>query len=169
MDIESQRREQESDHRHLTTRETVRAAIVDLVTVAQHEILICAPQLEAAFYNRADVAQALGHFIARRTGNRIRILVEDSELLLQADVRLVELTRRFSDLILIRQLGELHQGLAEMFIVVDAQSCLHQRDIGAVDATYDFHAAQLAMPLARRFETLWAASDLLPGLHPFRL
>ena len=157
------------EHRHITTREALRAAAVDLVAGARREVLICSPMLEATFYNRADLAQTFGQFIARRAGNRIRIVVEDGEHMLQADVRLVELARRFSDLILIRRLGELHHGLAEMFIVADGKSCLHQRDLTSVDATCDFHAAHLADPLARRFETLWAGSDPLPDLHPFRL
>ena len=159
----------QTEHRHLTDREALRTAAVDLVAGARREVLICSPMLEATLYNRADLTQALGQFIARRAGNRIRIIVEDGEHMLLADVRLVELARRFSDLILIRRLGELHHGLAEMFFVADAKSCLHQRDITTVDATCDFHCAHLADPLARRFETLWAASEPLPGLHPFRL
>ena len=125
--------------------------------------------LDPAIYNRAALTDALGHFIARRASNRIRLVVENTEHMLLAGVRLVELTRRFSDMILIRRLGEPHRGLAEMFLVADGESCLHQRDIAAIDATLDFHAPHLATPLARRFEAIWAASEPAPGLHPFRL
>lgn len=169
MDTDKEVAQAGKEHRHLSTRDSVRCAAVDLLLGARHEVLICAPMLDAAYFNRADLAQALGQFIARRAGNRIRIVVEDGEHMLQADVRLVELARRFSDLILIRRLGEQHHGLAELFIVVDGKSALHQSDITTVDATCDFHTPRLAEPLARRFETLWAASEPLTGLHSFRL
>mgnify|MGYP000188553161 CR=1 FL=1 len=169
MDTDQESVQRNPQHRHVSTRESLRAAAVDLIASARHEVLICAPMLDAAFFNRADLTQSLGQFIARRPGNRIRILVEDAEHMLQTDVRLVELTRRFSDLILIRRLGEQHHGLAELFIVIDKASSLHQNDINTVNATCDFHAPSLADPLARRFEIFWNASEPITGLHPFRL
>jgi len=70
---------------------------------------------------------------------------------------------------LIQRLGEPHHGLTEMFIVADGESCLFQQDIATIDATLDLHAPHLALPLARRFEDIWAASEPAPGLHNFRL
>ena len=169
MDIDKELTTTGKEHRHVNTRDSLRTAAVDLIASARHEVLICAPMLDAGFFNRADLTQALGQFIARRAGNRIRIVVEDTEHMLQTNVRLVELTRRFSDLILIRRLGEQHHGLAEMFIVADKASSLHQNDINSVDATCDFHTPSLADPLARRFDAFWDASEPVTGLHPFRL
>lgn len=169
MNADSQTGSPEKEHRHPTTRDELYSAAVDLVCRARREILICSPTLDPALYNRAALTEALGHFIARRASNRIRIVVEDSEHMLLADVRLVELTRRFSDLILIRRLGEQHHGLAEMFLVADDDNCLHQQDITTIDATVDFHAPRLATALARRFEAIWTASEPVPGLHTFRL
>lgn len=169
MNADSQNDTPEKEHRHPTTRDELYSAAVDLVSRARREILICCPMLDPALYNRAALTEALGHFIARRASNRIRIAIEDSEHMLLADVRLVELARRFSDMILIRRLGEQHHGLAEMFLVVDSENCLHQQDIATIDATLDFHAPRLATPLARRFDAIWAASEPVPGLHTFRL
>lgn len=169
MNADNQTDSPEKEHRHPTTRDELYSAAVDLVNRARREVLICSPMLDPALYNRVALSEALSHFIARRASNRIRIAIEDSEHMLLADVRLVELTRRFSDMILIRRLGEQHHGLAEMFLVADAEHCLHQQDIATIDATLDFHAPRLATPLAHRFETIWAASEPVPGLHSFRL
>ena len=169
MNTDSQTGTPEKEHRHPATRDELYSAAVDLVTRARREILICSPMLDPALYNRATLTEAFGHFIARRASNRIRVVVEDTEHMLLADVRLVELTRRFSDMILIRRLGEQHHGLAEMFLVADGDNCLHQQDMATIDATVDFYTPRLASPLARRFEAIWAASEPAPGLHPFRL
>ncbi len=157
------------EHRHPVTRDGLQVAAVDLITQARREIVICSPALDPALFNRSALAEALGHFIARQARCRARIVVEDTEHMLLSSVRLVELARRFSDLILIQRLGEAHHGLTEMFIVADSESCLYQQDTAVIDATLDLHAPQLAVPLARRFEDIWAASEPAPGLHNFRL
>lgn len=157
------------EHRHPTTREDLRSAAVDLIALARRELVICSPALDPALYNRAALGEALGHFIARQARCRVRIVVEDTEHMLQGSVRLVELARRFSDLILIQRLGEPHHGLTEMFMVADSESCLYQPDITTINATLDLHAPQLALALARRFEDIWSASEPVPGLHGFRL
>jgi hypothetical protein len=156
------------EHRHLKTRDDLRVAVMDLFAQARREIAICSPALDPALYNRAALTDALGHFIARQARCRARIVVEDTEDMLLSSVRLVELARRFSDMILIQRLGEPHHGLTEMFIVADGESCLFQQDIATIDATLDLHAPHLALPLARRFEDIWAASEPAPGLHNFR-
>jgi hypothetical protein len=151
------------------TRDELRVAAVDLIARARREIVICSPALDPALYNRASLAEVLGHFIARQARCRVRIVVEDTEHMLQNSVRLVELARRFSDMILIQRLGEPQRGLTEMFIVADNESCLYQQDITVIDARFDVQAPHLALPLARRFEDIWAASEPAPGLHSFRL
>jgi len=157
------------EHRHVTTRDDLRVAAVDLIAQARREIVICSPALEPALYSRAALAEALGNFIARQTRGRARIVVEDTEHMLLSNTRLVELARRFSDIILIQRLGEPHHGLTEMFIVADSESCLYQQSTAVIDATLDLHTPHLAVPLARRFEDIWAASEPVPGLHSFRL
>jgi len=169
MNCHSQSTIPAKEHRHVTTRDDLRVAAVDLIAQARREIVICSPALEPALYNRAALAEALGHFIARQTRGRARIVVEDTEHMLLSNTRLVELARRFSDIILIQRLGEPHHGLTEMFIVADSESCLYQQSTAVIDATLDLHTPHLAVPLARRFEDIWAASEPVPGLHSFRL
>lgn len=159
----------EKEHRHPTTRDALREAATALVAQARRELMICCPSLDPTLFNRAILAEALSRFIARQPRCRVRIVVEDTEHMLLSNVRLVELARRFSDLILIQRLGEPHHGLTELFMVADGTSCLRQQDVTVMDATLDLQAPQLSAPLARRFEEIWAASEPVPGLHTFRL
>lgn len=158
-----------TEHRHPQTREALHAAMLDLVRTARHELEIVAPALDATLWNSAAMGAALGQFIARHARNRARIVVEDTEHMLTTCTRPVELARRFSDLLLIRRLGEAHHGLAGMFAVADRENCLIQPDIAAIDATFDLGAARIAVPYLRRFEEIWDASEPVPGLHGFRL
>lgn len=156
-------------HRRLQTREALRAALVGLVTSTRSEFALVAPMLDSSIWNSAAMGEALGHLVARSSRHRTRIVVEDTEFLLTACPRLVELTRRFSDLILIRRLGEPHRGLNEMFAIADRHSCLAQTDLGTLDAMLDLNAPRITAPYLQRFEDIWAAAEPAPGLHGFRL
>jgi hypothetical protein len=158
-----------TEHRHPRTRDDLHTAMVDLVNTARYDFAIVTPALDAAVWNRAAMGEAVGHFVARHAGNRARIVVEDTDQLLTGCVRLVELARRFSDLILIRRLGEPHRGLREMFAVADRGHCLAQPDVSRVDATLDLAAPGVAAPFLQRFEEIWTAAEIAPGIHGFRL
>ena len=158
-----------TEHRHPQTRESLRAATLDLVRAARHELEIVAPALDATLWNSAAMGEALAGFVAGHARNRARFVVEDTEHMLATCTRLVELARRFSDLLLIRRLGEVHHGLSSMFAVADREGCLVQQDVAAVDGTFDLGAPRLAAPYRRRFEEIWDASEAVPGLHGFRL
>jgi hypothetical protein len=156
-------------HSHPDTRETLRAAQLELVRSARHELRIVTPALDAAAFNGSAMAEALGRFIAGHRRNRARVVVEDTEHMLQTCTRFVELARRFSDLLIVRRLGEPHHGLREMFMVADHDSCLYQPDVALVDATLDLHIPKEAGALGQRFEEIWASAEPAPGLHHFRL
>lgn len=158
-----------ADHRRLQTREALRGALIELVNSARSELALVTPTLDSSIWNSAAMGEALGHMLARSSRHRTRIVVEDTEFMLATCPRVVELARRFSDLILIRRLGEPHRGLNEMFAVADRNSCLVQADFGTIDATLDLAAPRTAAPLVQRFEEFWAAAEPAPGLHGFRL
>lgn len=159
----------QAEHRHPDTRESLRQAALALVQSARRELMVVSPVLDAALWNSAAMGEALGRFISRSRNNHARLVVEDTEHMLVTCTRLVELARRFSDLLLIRRLGEPHRGLNQMFMIADGDSCIVQQDIGVMNATLDLHKPQVVAPLAVRFEEIWGAADPAPGLHIFRL
>lgn len=161
--------ETSGEHWHPTTRDALHQAVLDIVARARHEILLCTPVLDPAIYNTAAFGDGLAHFIALNARNHARIVVEDTESMLASCTRLVGFARRFSDLVLIRRLGESHHGMRQMFIVADNENCLLQQDVGVFNATLDFQSRRQAGPLVQRFEQIWDATDPAPGLHGFRL
>jgi hypothetical protein len=167
--MNTQNFDEAASHRRLQTREALRGGLIELVNSARSELALVAPMLDSSIWNSAAIGDALGHLLARSSRHRTRIVVEDTEFLLTGCPRLVELTRRFSDLILIRRLGEPHRGLNEMFAIADRNSCLTQPDIGTLDATLDLVTPRAAAPYLQRFEDIWAAAEPAPGLHGFRL
>lgn len=156
-------------HRHPDTRDTLREALLELVRAARRELRLVSPVLDPIVFRDNRVADELGHFLARHAGNRILMVVEDTDEMLTTLPRLVELARRFADLFLVRRLGEAHHGLNKMFAVADHSGCLVQPEITRIDATLDLAAPHQAIPLARRFDEIWAGAEPVPGLHMFKL
>lgn len=156
-------------HRHPNSRESLRAALLELVRAARSGLRLVSPVLDPIVFRENAVTDEFGHFLARRAGNRILMIVEDTEQMLITLPRLVDLARRFSDLFLLRRLGESQHGLSKMFAVADRAGCLVQPDVGRFDATLNLNAPHQAIPLVRQFEEFWAGADSVPGLHMFKL
>lgn len=159
----------EPRHTHPKTLAGLHEALLEVAKQAHHELAFAAPALDAALWNGAAMRESLGHLIARQPRNRIRIVLVDTEHMLTTCERLVDLARRFSDLLMIRRVGEPHLGLSEMFAIADQRSIVVQRDVRLVEATLDVESPRAAAPYVQRFEEIWQASEPVPGLHGFRL
>jgi hypothetical protein len=160
---------EEGAHNHPRTRESLHRSVLEVIHRARHELLICSPALDVALFNSTALHGGLSRFLTTRARNRARIVIEDTEQMLESCVRLVELARRVSDLLQIRRLGEAHHGMTELFVIADRETCLRQQDITRTDATVDFETPRVAAPLAQRFDEIWDASEPVPGLQGFRL
>ena len=70
-----------------------------------------------------------------------------------------------SDFIHIRQVGEEHTGMQDMFILVDHSGYLHQQDVARHECLVDFNGRNKAMALANRFEEMWEHGVLVPAIR----
>lgn len=149
----------------LKSREDIRDAIAALIGLARRDIVVFAPQMEAFFFNGAQLGGMLASFAAKHPQNRARLLVEDAAQVLRDNDRLVGLCRRFSEFIQLRQVGEEHRGYRELFLIVDGVSYLHQPDITEPECVVEPAGRKYCVDVKRRFELMWDRSEPLPGLH----
>jgi hypothetical protein len=156
-----------AEHHRLKTREEARTAIAALLQHAQRRILIFAPQLDAYYFNTAQLAQLIGEYVARHRENHLRLLVEDSHQALQHNPRLASLAHRLPDCLRVRQVSEAHRGLRDMFVVADHDAYVQQLDIERYDGIAGAQAPQDTIQLARRFERMWELSE--PPEHAGRV
>lgn len=147
------------EHHRLQTREQARDAIAGVFQLAQRQLLLFAPFLEAHYFNTARVEALIGEFIGRQRDNQLRVLVEDARQALLDNARLTKLAHRLPDCVHIRQVGESHRGLRELFVVADHSGYFHQPQIERADSVTSTHATRTAVQLARRFEQMWEQSE----------
>ncbi len=151
--------------RVLKDRELIRDQLAILVEDARSEISLFAPQLDGQLFNTGRLSRALASFAARQRHGQVRILVEDTAILMRDNDRLVGLRRRLSDFVAIHQVGEEHRGMREMFLVVDHRRYLHQQDITTPELILDIQDSHGATMLANRFEQWWQRSEPITELH----
>lgn len=143
----------------------IREHLALLAEAAQHELAVFAPQLDARLFNTARLSTALAHFVAGHRQRRVRFLVEDGAQALHDNGRVVDLCRRLSDFVDLRQVGEAHRGLREVFVVADRRAYLHQEDTAKPTCVIDPAGRRVALDLATRFESMWEQSEPVAGLR----
>ncbi len=143
----------------------IREHLALLAEAAQHEVMVFAPQLEARLFNTGRLTAALAHFVAGHRHRRVRFLVEDGAQALHDNERVIDLCRRLSDFVDLRQVGEAHRGLREVFLVTDRRAYLHQEDTARPACVIDPAGRRVALDLATRFEAMWEGSEPVEGLR----
>lgn len=143
----------------LRHREQVSVSLADLLGHARHQISVFGPQLDPTLFNVGTITHLLASFAAHHRHNRARFLIEDIDQVRHDNARLIELCRRMSEFVEIRQVGEEHAGLREFFVVVDRGGYLHQGDITRPEFIVDPHGPAEAAELLMRFDSMWARSE----------
>lgn len=157
--------EPKSPRRVIRGRDEIRDQFAVLAEEAKREVALFSPQLDSYFFNNGRFARALASFAARHRHNRARILVEDTSQALRDNDRLVALLRRLSDFLDMREVGEEHRGVRDMFIVVDHGGYLHRQDMSKPECLTNAHDPQEAVQLLRRFNEMWNRSEPIASLR----
>ncbi|MFQ5935165.1 MAG: hypothetical protein ACE5LB_01985 [Acidiferrobacterales bacterium] len=149
---------------HVQSRAEARDIINQLFAQARRQIVIFAPALDGYFFNTSHVGQTLASFAAAHRNNMARVLVEHTSQAVRDNGRLVELCRRFTNFIKMRQVDEDDFGLREMFVIIDNSAYLHQRDVERVDYVAALDAPRDARLLAVKYTRLWERSHSIASI-----
>jgi hypothetical protein len=164
-DPHAQQAETPPTRRTLRDRGEIAAQIATLASQARREIALFAPELDPALFNTAALDHALISLATGHRHNRARLLVEDARQAIRDNPRLVELMRRLSESLDLRQVGEEHAGLRELFVLVDREGYLHQLDLGRPECLLDLHGRREAAELSRRFQEMWDRSEPITSIR----
>lgn len=161
--------QQPAEHHRLHTRDEIRDAVATLFRQAQRQLVIFSPMLDGYYFNTPAIGELLGKFIATHRTNRARILVEDTRQVMRDNARLIRLAQRLPDCLRIRQVGEQHRGMRDMFMVADHSGFLHQENVEVTQSIMGDKAAHEAVRLIGRFEEMWDRSEPIQELSAMGL
>lgn len=151
--------------RDLTTRAEFRDAAAELAQSATLHLDILTFAFEREVYGHTEFVQAVQALATAHRLARIRVLVHSPEWASRSGHRLVELARRLTSFIELRELHEQDKQLTSDVLVADGKALLLRESPDVVAARFYPDDARQAGLWSRRFEGLWAGGEPVQALR----
>lgn len=165
LDLDSLRLGEDAREIRLSTREDNRRVAAALALQATRTLELFSHDLEPELYDQPDFLEAVRLLALRSPRVRIRILLQDAGRAVRDGHRLVELMRRLSSFIEIRQPHHDYQDHPEAFLIVDGTGLLHRRMADRYEGLAGFRMPLRARELGNLFDEIWQRSEPHPDLR----
>lgn len=145
-------------HRQLHTAAEYEAAIDTLVGLAKRRLRIFDYNLEEGGYNTLRRHELLRAFLLANRGNRLEIVLHDTDYLTRFCPRMLNLLRQFSHAVTIQETTPQAKGIYDPFAVADQACYVHRFHYDAPRALFATNDVEGSHALIKRFEEIKAAS-----------
>lgn len=139
----------------VTTQQENHAATLQLLRQARHRICIYAPNLDPSIYHKTDVRDTLRQLATRNHHLKIQILVEDIQKIVQDGHLLIELSRRISSYMQIRNIHPDYTDATQSYLLVDGVGILIREDYNRYEGQIHFNAPLLGKQYQTSFTQAW--------------
>ncbi len=146
----------------LSSRADARHATDLLVEQAGFSLDIFSRDLDPFIYERAPFLQAVSRLCRDNSKSRIRFLVNDPVAAIRRAPRLIEMSRRLSSSIEIRQPHSDYLNYNEAFLVADECGLIHRDFSDRYEGTVNFYAPVEAARKLAYFIEVWERSTTSP-------
>ncbi|HXG27459.1 MAG TPA: hypothetical protein VNJ47_01250 [Nevskiales bacterium] len=151
--------------RELNSHIEFREAACALVRGARLQLNILTYAFEREIYGHPDFVQAVQKLATQHARARVRILIHSPDWASRSGHRLVELARRLSSFIELRELNEQDKQLTGEVLIADENALLYRESPDTMQARYFPDDPRQASPWLRRFEGLWTGGEIVQGLR----
>ena len=155
----------DADPIEVSTSADQRNAALSLINQSKHALTIYSRDLDHAVYDNPELVEAVRQLAIRSRVSEIKILVQNSERIVQQGHRLIELSRRLESLIKIRKVTEEYHHYNGSFLVVDRRGVIHNKTGESYRAIVNFNAPSEAALLLNFFDEVWERSEPDPELR----
>lgn len=146
-------------YKRLETLVDNREAAVAVAAVAKRELALFSHDLEPLLYDKDEFIKTVQALATRSRMSRIRVVSIDPGASIRAGHRLVALAQRFSSYIEVRRAARDHVGLAETWLVADAEAVLFRPVASRYEGYADVHAPFEARQHLKTFEEVWGKAE----------
>jgi hypothetical protein len=153
----------------LDTRADTQHATELMASQVQSTLEIFSRDLDPVLYAREPFLDALNALCHRNRKARIRILVQDPTDAVRRSPRVVELARRLSSSIEIRQPHHDYRHYNEAFLVADGCGLIHRKFADRYEGAANFYAPIQAQRKLDFFTEVWDRSQVHPEFRRLHL
>lgn len=154
--------------RVLSTKDEIRAAIVEIAGQANRCLAILTPDLEPDIYDHEDFLETLKRFVLARSFARIRVLISDPQRVLKNGNRFVDMGRRLNSYIEFRNLKPQFRNRSEAFCIADDIAVVYRARNDSWSGMSDTYEPAVARRYLDLFDELWQACELESELRQAR-
>jgi hypothetical protein len=153
----------------LDTRAETQHATDLMASQVQSTLEIFSRDLDPVLYAREPFLEALNALCHRNRRARVRMLVHDPVDAVRRSPRVVELARRLSSSIEIRQPHQDYRHYNEAFLVADGCGLIHRQFADRYEGTANFYAPIEAQRKLDFFTEVWERSQVNPEVRRLHL
>lgn len=146
----------------LTGRESCQQVAIALVSQARRSLCLWSRDLERRVYDCPEFITAVRLLACRSRFSLVRLLVHDPKAVTQQGHRLLELARRLSSRIELRQVAADYQDYAASFLTVDEMGLILRPSAERYEGFFSFKAPVKAREQNHFFNEVWDKSQPHP-------
>ena len=134
----------------LSSIEEVRAAIVEVVRLANRGLTILTHDLEPQIYDHDDFLEPLKKFILARTFARVRVLIHEPNRVIKTGSRFVTMGRRLNSYIEFRNVKPEYRTHSDAFCIADEHALVYRARYDSWEGMADTYEPAVARIYSER-------------------
>ncbi len=149
----------------LTTLEEYRAAVAETAKHAQRVLSIYTPDLEPQLYDQDGFLEPVKRLVLARRYAKVRVLISDPGRLQRDGNRFMQMARRLTTFLDLRNVSPEYRGNPCSFIIADDKAIVYRQQSTRWDGIVEFNDAAVVRRYLAYYDEVWACSLIQPQLR----
>ena len=149
----------------LATLDEYRAAVAELAPRAQRSLSIYTPNLEPLLYDQDCFLEPVKRLVLARGHARLRVLISDPARAAREGNRFMQMARRLTSFIELRNVPPEFRNNPASFIVADDRAIAYRQQASRWDGIVEFNDQAIVRRHLAYFDEVWAVSLIQPELR----
>ena len=149
----------------LSTLDEYRAAVAEIAKRANRTMSIYTPNLEPLIYDQDMFLEPLKRLVLARGHARLRVLISDPARVVREGNRFMQMARRLTSFIELRNVPPEFRDNPAAFIIADASAIAFRQQSSKWEGIVEFNDQQVVKRYLAYFDEVWAVSIIQPELR----
>jgi len=149
----------------LSTLDEYRAAVAEIAKRANRSMSIYTPNLEPLIYDQDMFLEPLKRLVLARGHARLRVLISDPARVVREGNRFMQMARRLTSFIELRNVPPEFRDNPAAFIIADAGAIAYRQQSAKWEGIVEFNDQQIVKRYLAYFDEVWAVSLIQPELR----